>query len=649
MANNEDLYENPNDGKDELLKLFDEGDRSYFRRLADMFKGFKAPKGSLERKKAMVEFQRLGAPIAAILIVGLAILAMVVIKFTPNTTKVVASAKVEEVEEIEELEEPEEPEPPEDPPELEEPVDIEVDIEIEAPPTTAIEQSPQPVPIDAVMDTPSPVSINVRTSKETGLRGAKIGALKGIKSERYVVGFLRFLATQQNKETGLWGDPRKSLSDKGYGHTGATALALLCYLAHGEVPGASRTGEFDAVVRKAIEGLLNDLIRDKSQCTYKGDDKNCHSRCSDKVGLFKSRDPHNYSHLVAIYALAEAYAMTNIPDIKEAIEIALEPVFEGQTKEGGWYYNMWPKYPEGTDQIDSSFISWAVQALKAAKLAKVRIPNKNGSGDRVVESLKKATRAILALQDKKDGHFYYTDKDTRNHKGLTAPCALILQLLDMSDSAECNVALRYMNGWEPTFELNHTPKATSSSRVNPQQGASPQYYCYYLSQVRYNQGENSSDWKRWHTVQQALYGAAAILIPPEKSGYKDHNGKAQEICYWGVKPGSFNIGGRNCNDMDRLKDMPGTKKTRKDGKDVFVRGSYEIDDLLCTDFGNLSWATTGDEGCKRVISGCFTALQLTAYYRYSPLQKGALTKIEEEAVVEVENEGGLEIEGLDDL
>lgn len=638
-----DNNEHPVREKDELLKLFEEGDRSYFRRLADMFKGFKAPKDSLERKQAMVELQRLGAPLAAIMIVGLAILAMVVIKFTPNTTKVVASAKVEEVEEIEELEEPEEPEPPEEPPELEEPVDIEVDIEIEAPPTTAIEQSPQPVPIDAVMNTPSPVSINVRTSKETGLRGAKIGALKGIKSERYVVGFLRFLATQQNKETGLWGS-----CEAGPGHTGATALALLCYLAHGEVPGASRTGEFDEVVRRAIEGLLKDLIRTPDQCRYKGDDKNCHARCSDKVGLFKSRDPHNYSHLVAIYALAEAYAMTNIPDIKEAIEIALEPVFEGQTVEGGWYYNMWPKYPAGTDQIDSSFISWAVQALKATKLAKIRVPNKNGSGDRVVESLKKATKAIKMLQDK-DGHFYYTDKDKRNHKGLTAPCALILQLLDMSDSAECNAALRYMNGWEPTFELNHVPKSTSSSKPNPQQGASPQYYCYYLSQVRYNQGEKSADWKRWHNIQQALYGASAIIIPAEKSGYKDHNGKAQEICYWGIKPGSFNIGGRNCSDADRLKDMPGTKKVRKDGKDVFVRGNYEINDLLGTDFGNFQWSTAHDAAGHRIIGGCFTALQLTAYYRYSPLQKGALTKIEEEVAVEVENEGGLTIEGLDDL
>jgi hypothetical protein len=621
--------EAPQKGKDELLKLFEEGDRSYLRRIADMFKGFKAPKGSLERKQAIIELQRLGAPLAAITIVGLAILAMIVIKFTPTQTKVVASAKVEEVEEVEELEEPEEVEPPEDPPELEEPVDIEVDIEIEAPPTTAIEQSPQPVPIDAVMNTPSPVSINVRTSKETGLRGAKIGALKGVASERYVVGFLRFLATQQGAN-GLWDND-----------LGASSLALLVYLAHGEVPGVSNTGEFDDVVRKAIEALLSDLIRSPSQCAYKAKVEGpagYHDKCSDKVGLFKSRDKTNYSHMIAIYALAEAYAMTNIPDIKDAIEIALEPLLAGQTAEGGWYYNLWPKFP-GADQIDSSYTSWAVQALKAAKLAKIRMPKKDGSGDRIVEALKKAAQSMRHFKND-DGSFgYINGNKKRQHLGLTAPCALILQLLDQGASQDCQKAMAYMTAWEPTFMLNHKPKAAKYKQGD----VSPQYYCYYLSQVRYNQGEKSEPWRQWHVVQQALYSAAAVVIPPEKSGYKDNNGKPQEICYWGLSTGQFNIGKENISDRDRLKKQPGTKNDRRG-----PNGRYPLDELLCKDFGNHSWLE-GSASRKRVISGCFTALQLTAYYRYSPLQKGALTKIEEEEVIEVKSEGGLTIEGLDDL
>jgi hypothetical protein len=236
-----------------------------------------------------------------------------------------------------------------------------------------------------------------------------------------------------------------------------------------------------------------------------------------------------------------------------------------------------------------------------------------------------------------DGSFgYINGAKKRQHLGLTAPCALILQLLDMSTTQDCQKALAYMSGWEPTFAMNHKPK----NARNKQGDASPQYYCYYLSQVRYNQGMTSADWKHWDRTQQALYSAAAIVIPAEKSGYKDHEGKAQQIVYWPLATGDFQIGGTKSTDKARLEKQEGTKN----GK----RGSYTIDELLCRDFGNHSWVE-GSASRKRVISGCFTALQLTAYYRYSPLQKGALTKIEEEEAVEIKNEGGLTIEGLDDL
>lgn len=178
-------------------------------------------------------------------------------------------------------------------------------------------------------------AINLADSKMTSLRYSKVQALKGVRTEPYVVGFLRFLATQQGPN-GLWDND-----------LGASSLALLVYLAHGEVPLAGQPREFDAVVVKAIEGLLNDLIRSPSQCVYMArveGPAGYHDKCSDKVGLFKSRDKGNYAHAMAIYALAEAYAMTNHPDIKDAVEIALEPLLAGQTKEGGWYYNLWPKY-----------------------------------------------------------------------------------------------------------------------------------------------------------------------------------------------------------------------------------------------------------------------------------------------------------------
>jgi hypothetical protein len=172
-----------------------------------------------------------------------------------------------------------------------------------------------------------------------------------------------------------------------------------------------------------------------------------------------------------------------------------------------------------------------------------------------------------------------------------------------------------MTGWEPTFALNHKPKNAKYKQGD----VSPQYYCYYLSQVRFNQGMSSADWKHWDRTQQALYSAAAVVIPAEKSGYKDHEGKAQPIVYWPLATGEFLIGGTKSTDKARLEKQEGTKN----GK----RGRYAIDELLCRDFGNHGWLY-GSPSRKRVISGCLTALQLTTYYRYTPLQKGALTKIE---------------------
>ncbi len=617
------------DNKDELLKLFEETERSYLRRIIDMIKGFKAPKDSLERKKAMIELQRLGAPIAAIAIVGLAILAMLVVKFQPPEK--VAKFETKVIEEVppEELEE-EPPEPPEEMPELEEPVEVDVEIDIEAPPTTSVEQSPQPAPFDSVLETPSLVKINVPTSRNPGVRGEKLGSLKGVRSEQYVVGFLRFLALRQDKNTGLW--------DKS---TGTSAIALLCFLAHGEVPGMSETGEFDDVVRRAIEGLLKDQITDKSQCQkQKGGNKpeGYHDMRDDQVGYFRHRCKTNYDQMVAVYALAEAYAMTNIPEVKQAVLLALPPILDGQTPNGGWYYNFFPKYP-GKDQEDSSFTSWAVQALKAAKLAKIHVPGPDGR-DRVVEALKKSTKGIRQVMNQ-DGSFGYVNTRKNQYPGLTAACALILQMLDQADHPDCKKALTYMNGWEPAFEKDHMPTGAGSG-AKKQAGNSPQYYCYYLSQVRYNQGEKSKAWNDWHVKQQRLYTAAAINIPAEESGYKDHNGKPQYITYWGLAEGATTFGGKKMSDKDRLmKD-----KATKDGK----RNGIPVEKLLNVDMAShSSWINQDGDGDNRVLGGCFTALQLMAYYRYSPLAKGALTKIEEEVKVQVQDEGGVEIEGLGDL
>lgn len=52
--------------QDEVLKLFEQEERGYFRRLADMFRGLAQPRESLAHKEAMKELQRQWAPLLGI-------------------------------------------------------------------------------------------------------------------------------------------------------------------------------------------------------------------------------------------------------------------------------------------------------------------------------------------------------------------------------------------------------------------------------------------------------------------------------------------------------------------------------------------------------------------------------------------------------
>ncbi len=598
--------------KDELIKLFDEEERNYLQRIVDMLKGFGQPKDSIEHKKAMIELQRLGAPIAAVVGMLLAITVMCTIKITASEKPPVVETQVIEPEQAEELTK-EEPPPPEEPPELEEIQEVtDVVVDIDAPPTTSAEQSPQPSPVDAVALTPSPVVMrNVYGDRSPGLRGAKIGKYGAAGTERLVYGFLRWLKMKQGPN-GMWNN-----------NTGDTSLALLCFLAHGELPGQS--DEFGDTVEKAIRGLLADQISDPSQCKPGGADNPSafEERRKDKVGYFKGRDAHNYAHLVAIYALSEAYAMTRIPAVKEAVERAIPHVIEGQNADGGWYYNMYAKCPT----TDTSYTSWAVQALKAAKLSGNHDP-------KIIAALKKSARGIKTCANP-NGTFGYLNTAKNRYLGLTAPCALILQMLDEADTDLCKKAVAYMDTWEPTFKQNF--KAASSSATQ-MMGTSPQYYGYYLSQVRFNLGDNAAAWKRWSEQQKRIYSAAAINIPANKSGYKDHKGTPQYITYWPRKNTKNKFGGEGApiEDKARLMQQQGTANGKRNG--------IPVDDLINTDTATHEWHNSP------VAANCFTALQLMVYYRNSPLAKGALTKIEAEAELKVEDKGAgtVTLEGLDD-
>ena len=115
----------------------------------------------------------------------------------------------------------------------------------------------------------------------SGPLGKRFAAKEATPAEGAVLRALRWLKKHQEAD-GCW----RLESGGGNPQVGAapamTGLALLAFLAHGDTPAGE---EFGATVKSAIRWLVEK---------------------QDATGHFAGRDPHDYSHPIATYALAEA-------------------------------------------------------------------------------------------------------------------------------------------------------------------------------------------------------------------------------------------------------------------------------------------------------------------------------------------------------
>ena len=112
MSNDEELLDE--NLRAEMAKYDEIG---FFRRILNMFKGFGQPKSSREYKEALIELQRLSAPILAILIPVLFVGVLFVVTAIQAKNKEeikVEIAQAEQEDKLDEFEEPPETEPPPD-------------------------------------------------------------------------------------------------------------------------------------------------------------------------------------------------------------------------------------------------------------------------------------------------------------------------------------------------------------------------------------------------------------------------------------------------------------------------------------------------------------------------------------------------------
>lgn len=566
--------------KEEMAKFEDDG---YFRRLIKMFVGLGRPRNSPEYKEAIVELQRQTAPLLAILLPILVVATLFVVTAVSGAGKRELKVEIVQADQqddaLEEIETPQETEPP---PEMDN-IEITVDAPSMNPTEMASEAAPAPTAepqsvkvasVDAMLSIKSPVTMKsvMGTSRGAGVRGTytRGGASYGdAATEAAVMKALRWLKATQAPD-GSWGTKPEFGLKKGMDKAAGAGFAILTYLAHGETPASK---EFGPTVQKALDYLINSVyvVKDKSGKLVKDPNGNTpYIRMSGAGGS-------EYGFLIGTYALCEAYGMTKNPNAREAAEKTLGRIISGQTATGGWNYNMARVTKDGPDDI--SFGGWAMQAIKAGKMAGIHLPG-------MEECIKKAVNCLKKRNYSEKAGFVY--RATTNHKGGTGGLAgvgcLAMQLLGYAKEKEVANALNVMRDWQPSLD-----KVYSYAPGKPQNA---QYYCYYAAQCKYQAGmckdatpANFTLWKKWNAEMKALYTKAVITVT-DKSGQpvtvKDPAGKDRPIGRW-------------------------------ENKDHY---NYDV------------------------MGTCLAALQLMVYYRYLPTTQLKATEVEADVETLSKDKGG---------
>jgi len=515
--------------EEEMARYEDDG---YFKRLFKMFAGLGKPHSSGEYKEAVTELQRQIAPLAAIMLPLIAIVVLFVVTAVGNTRR--EAIKVDIVQATEEESKLDEVEPP---PDMEQPPDVDVDVQVDAPSMSTDVSDPTPAPtaepqsvkvanVDAMLNVKSPVIMKniAGTARGAGMRGTYTSGGKGYgdaATEAAVYKALRWLKATQSAD-GSWGTSPKYGLKKGMDKAAGAGFAILTFLAHGETPASK---EFGDTVTRALDYLVNSvyIVKDKKGNLVKDN--------NGKTPYVKMRGAGGteYGFLIGTYALCEAYGMTKNPNAKKAAELTLKRIIDGQTATGGWNYNMARVTKDGPDDI--SFGGWAMQAIKAGKMAGMHPEGMD-------ECIKKAVQCLKKRNYSERAGFVY--RATNNHKGggggLAGVGCLAMQLLGFAKEPEVANALRVMSDWSPCLDAEFPIKLKGTLH-------NPQYYCYYAAQCKYQAGmsanatpANKTLWQKWNQEMKALYPKAITTCVDEKTRQPltipDATGKPQQMGHW---------------------------------------------------------------------------------------------------------------------
>ncbi|MCA8973353.1 MAG: terpene cyclase/mutase family protein [Planctomycetes bacterium] len=127
-------------------------------------------------------------------------------------------------------------------------------------------------------------------------------------------------------------------------HVGVTALALISFLAGGQLPDR---GQYGKTVRSGLDFVLT---------------------CSKDDGQITENGTRMYSHAFATLFLAEIYGMVERPEVKRRLQRAVDLIVDSQNAEGGWRYRPFAR------ESDMSITVCQVLALRSARNVGIHVP-----------------------------------------------------------------------------------------------------------------------------------------------------------------------------------------------------------------------------------------------------------------------------------
>ena len=481
-----------------LLGLFER--LSLRERLVRVAHGLRQPPDSGEHKWAVIERQRLIGGVAAWVVPVLLALLLSLVASPPRVADPGVRVPVrppdpvpplDPIRKIEELPVPDVP-----------PVDM--DMGVDVPSDSLLEAISAPVTSEEPPDvhaaqTVSPMHLAISVGGPFGVRGppGRWGKLKEEQAEftdPAVLRALRWLKTQQESE-GAWPQTRPAM----------TALATLAYLAYGQT---TDSPEFGGTLERALRYLVD---------------------AQEENGRFRGRDGHDYTQPIAAYALAEAFGMLRLPQLKAPAEKAMQIVIDGQNAVGGFNYNL--KGAADT-RNDTTYTSWCVQALKAARIANLECQGLEACMQRAVDGVRRNFGAADGY-----GGFGYTGPDGGG-TALSGAGVLCLQFLGDTKSREYREGILGLD--QAVFAWENIPAGWSRS---------PLYYGYYITQARFQHGGES--WRGWKDQFARTLVNHQTTVAAADSGYVDDEGKARDIGYWD-SPSPSELTGGNGRIMDTI-------------------------------------------------------------------------------------------------